>query len=55
MDEILQRILKEKSQLEDHIKHGELHEYIDDNAADLMYLFNRCIQIMSKGAEQDAA
>lgn len=55
MDELIGRILAEKFQLEDHMQHGDLHQYIDDNAADLMHLFNRCIQIMSKGAEQDAA
>lgn len=55
MDEILQRVLKERSQLEDHILHGDLHEYIDDNVGDLLQMFNRIIQIASKGAEQDAA
>ncbi len=55
MDELLQLILQERSQLEDHIKDGELHTYIEENADDLMHLFNRFIQIASKGAEQDAA
>jgi hypothetical protein len=55
MEQLLQQILDEKSQLEDHKKHGELHTYIDENADDLMHLFNRCIQLMSKGEKQDAA
>lgn len=55
MDEILRIILKEKSQLEEHKRHGELADYGSEREADLMRAFNRIIQIASKGAEQDAA
>lgn len=55
MDEILRIILKEKSQLEEHKRHGELTEYGPNMSDDLIRSFNRIIQIASKGAEQDAA
>lgn len=52
---LLNQFIAEKSQLEDHMQHGELHEYIDDNAGDLHRLLSEVIQLLSKGAEQDAA
>lgn len=55
MDELIQRFQRELSQLEDHKQHGELHQYIDDNADDLQRLFTRAIQLLSKGADQHAA
>lgn len=55
MDELIQRFQRELSQLEDHIAHGELHQYIDDNADDLQRLFSRAIQLLSKGEERNAA
>jgi hypothetical protein len=55
MDEMLKRFIAEKSQLEDHIRHGELHQYIDDNAGDLYLLLSHAIRLLSKGVEKDAA
>ncbi|MUT66053.1 hypothetical protein [Paenibacillus sp. NEAU-GSW1] len=55
MDELLKQIYREKSQLEEHIKHKELAEYGGNNADDLMHLFNGLIQYFSKGAGKDAA
>lgn len=55
MDKLLKRFIVEKLQLEEHMENGELHQYIDDNADDLLQLFTMMIKILAKGVEQDAA
>lgn len=48
MDELIKRLVAEKLQLEEHMEHGELQQYIEDNADDLLSLFTRCIQAIEK-------
>lgn len=55
MDELLRQVLKERSQLREHAKDGELHTYIDDNRSDLDQLLSRIINQLTKGDEQNAA
>jgi hypothetical protein len=55
MADLIRQILNERSQLQDHKEHGELHQYIDDNYGDLDRLLLRIINHLTKGAEQDAA
>lgn len=55
MDEIILWLSKELSQIQDHATEGELHQYIDDNANEIMRKYSRFLQLLTKGAEQDAA
>lgn len=55
MDKLLIMAIHEMSQLEDHKKHNELHEYGESRYEDLMELFDGIIKLARKGADQDAA
>jgi hypothetical protein len=55
MSDLIRQILKERSQLQDHKDHGELHQYIDDNYGDLDRLLLRIINHLTEGVEQNAA
>lgn len=54
--QLLKQIIKEKYQIIDHRQDGELHQYIDDNADDLVSLLDQCIRAIAlKGVEKNAA
>lgn len=55
MNELMKRLISERSQLEDHILHNELHQYIEDNADDLHTLLSHVINHLSKGEDKHAA
>jgi len=55
MDELIRWLSKELIQIEEHEKEGELHQYIDDNASEIIRKYSKFLQLLTKGAEQDAA
>lgn len=55
MDEIIHWLSKELGQIQEHTKEGELHQYIDDNASEIVRKYSRFLQLLTKGAEKDVA
>jgi hypothetical protein len=55
IEELINRMMKEKYQLEDHMKHGDIHNYIDDNAEDLHQLLAKAIKILQESEKESAA